>query len=213
MILYGSPLSPFVRKVLIYAAEKGLEIELKAAFPGSTDAEFRRISPFGKIPGFVDGDYSLCDSTAIIAYLEARYPGPELIPTEARARGQAVWFDEFGDTILVGAIAKCFFNRVAAPLLGRPQDLAAADIAERDELPPIFDWLETQMRPGGHLVGDGLTIADIAVVSPFVNLRHCAPELDSARYPKLAAWVEDWLARDSLSPLFAREVKILSRGR
>ena len=213
MILYGSPLSPFVRKVLIYAAEKGLEIELKAAFPGSTDAEFRRISPFGKIPGFVDGDYSLCDSTAIIAYLEAKYPSPELIPTEARGRGQAVWFDEFGDTILAGAIAKCFFNRVAAPLLGRPQDLAAADIAERDELPPILDWLETQIRPGGHLVGDGLTIADIAVVSPFVNLRHCAPELDRARYPKLAAWVEEWLARDSLAPLFAREVKILSRGR
>jgi glutathione S-transferase len=29
MILYGSSLSPFVRKVLAFAAEKGIEVELK----------------------------------------------------------------------------------------------------------------------------------------------------------------------------------------
>lgn len=213
MILYGSPLSPYVRKVMLYAAEKGLALELKGAFPGSTDADFRRISPFGKIPGFVDGDYALSDSTAIIAYLEARHPSPEMIPAEPEARGRTIWFDEFADTILTGAIAKCFFNRVAAPLLGRPQDLAAADAAERDELPPVFAWLDTQIPPSGHLVGDRLTLADIAVISPFVNLRHCAPPVDADRYPRLAGWIDAWLARDSLAPLVVREEKILARGR
>lgn len=211
MILYGSPLSPFVRKVQIYAAEKGLDVALKGARPGSDDAEFRRISPFGKIPAFTDGDFGLSDSTAIIAYLEAKYPEPVLIPAEPEARGKTVWFEEFGDTILTGAIAKCFFNRVAAPLLGRPQDLEAADRAEREELPPIFAWLDGQIGDSGYLVGDGLTLADIAVVTSFVNLAHCAAPVSAEVYPRLARWIDGWFARDSLAPLIARERKILGR--
>lgn len=212
MILYGSPLSPYVRKVLIYAAEKGLTLEVKGATPGSTDPEFRRISPFGKIPGFVDGDFAISDSTAITTYLEAKYPDPSLIPTDPAERARVVWFDEFADTILTAAGAKCFFNRVAAPLLGRPQDLAAADQAEAEELPPIFAWLEEQIVEGRPLVGTEASLADIAVVSPFVNLRHCGVAVDGTRYPRLAAFVDTWFARPSVAPLVAREDKILKRA-
>jgi glutathione S-transferase len=212
MIVYGSHLSPFVRKVMIYAAEKGIELELQNALPGGTDPEFRRISPFGKIPGFVDGDFAISDSTAIITYLEAKYPEPALIPADPRERARVVWFDEFADTILTAAAGKCFFNRIVAPMMGRPQDLAAADRAEAEELPPIFAWVESQLPESGHFVGDRLTLADISVASPFVNLRHCASPIDAATYPKLAAFLDHWFARASLSPLVAREDKMLKRA-
>lgn len=212
MILYGSHLSPFVRKVMIYAAEKGIELETQNALPGSADPDFRRISPFGKIPGFVDGDFAISDSTAIITYLEAKYPEPALIPAEPRERARVVWFDEFADTILTAAAGKCFFNRIVAPMMGRPQDLGAADRAEAEELPPIFGWIESQIPDSGHFVGDRLTLADIAVASPFVNLRHCAAPIDAGAYPKLAAFLDHWFARDSLGPLVAREEKILKRA-
>ena len=212
MILYGSHLSPFVRKVMIYAAEKRIELETQNALPGSADPDFRRISPFGKIPGFVDEDFAISDSTAIITYLEAKYPEPALIPAEPRERARVVWFDEFADTILTAAAGKCFFNRIVAPMMGRPQDLAAADRAEAEELPPIFAWVESQLPESGHLVGDRLTLADIAVASPFVNLHHCAAPIDGKSYPKLAGFLEHWFARESLAPLLAREDRMLKRA-
>ena len=87
MILYGSTMSPFVRKVAAYAAEKGIEIELKPTGFADPDPEFRAASPFKKMPALVDGDYRLADSSAIIHYLEAKYPEPELIPADPRERG------------------------------------------------------------------------------------------------------------------------------
>ena len=93
MILYGSPLSPFVRKVLAYAAEKGIELDLQAAGMGGGPPEFKLASPFGKMPGFKDGDFLISDSTAIITYLEALRPEPNLIPTEPRARARTIWFE------------------------------------------------------------------------------------------------------------------------
>ena len=50
MILYGSSMSPYVRKVLAFAAEKGIELEHKPLGLGSDDPSFRAASPFGKSP-------------------------------------------------------------------------------------------------------------------------------------------------------------------
>lgn len=213
MILYGSSLSPFVRKVLVFAAEKGIELDLRpTGFPNPIP-EFCESSPFRKMPALCDGDYSLPDSSAIVHYLEARHPDPALIPTEARALGKVVWFDEFSDTILTACGAKMFFNRIVAPrFLCRRGDDAVADAAERDELPPILDYLEGVVPDaGGFLVGDRLTLADITVASPFVNLRHLDVALDETRHPRTRAYVDAVLVRPSFAQLFERETRLLSR--
>jgi glutathione S-transferase len=212
MIVYGSTLSPFVRKTLAYITEKGLEVELKQIGLGSTDPDFRRCSPFGKIPGFSDGDFAISDSTAIITYLEAKHPEPALLPSDPADRARTIWYEEFCDTIFVQAGAKLFFNRVVAPrFLGREGDLAAADKAEKEELPPLFDYIESIMPASGHLVGDRLTVADIALASPFVNLMHVGVGIDAA-HPKTAAFVDAMLARPSFAPLVAREKAFFSRS-
>ena len=212
MILYGSTMSPFVRKVAAYAAEKGIDLELQpTGFPNPTP-EFRAASPFGKMPALVDGDYSLADSSAIIHYLEAKYPEPELIPSDPRERGRVIWFDEFADTILFACGAKIFFNKVVAPrFLGREGDLGAAEAAERDELPPLLDYLEGAVPDSGYLVGDRLTLADIAVAGPFANFSHCDVAIDSARYPKITAYVNAILLRPSFTQYVERETAYLAR--
>jgi glutathione S-transferase len=213
MILYGSSLSPFVRKVLAFAAEKGIELEVVPVGPGDPNPDFRAASPFGKMPGFADGDYRLADSSAIIHYLEAKHPEPALIPADPRSRGRTIWFDEFGDTILAACGAKMFFNRVVAPrFLKRPGNEEVANAAERDELPPILDYLETVVPGGGgYLVGDSLTLADIAVASPFANLGHLDCRLDPARHGRTRAFVERILARPSFAPWVERETAFLAR--
>ena len=213
MILYGSSLSPFVRKVLAFAAEKGIDLDVQAVGPADPNPDFRAASPFGKMPGFADGDYRLADSSAIIHYLEAKHPEPALIPADPKLRGRTIWFDEFGDTILAGCGAKMFFNRVVAPrFLKRPGDLDAAAAAERDELPPILDWLESAIPQSGFLVEDRLTLADIAVASPFANLRHLNVAIDPARYPKITEYVTRMLDRPSFKNWVDRETAFLQRA-
>ena len=213
MILYGSTLSPFVRKVMACAAEKGLKLELKPTGFPDADPDFCAASPFRKMPALLDGDYGLADSSAIIHYLDAKYPEPALIPAEPRARGRTIWFDEFADTILFGCGQKMFFNRVVAPIfLKRPGDLSLAEAAERDELPPILDYIETVAPEGdGYLVGEGLTLADIAVAGPFANLQHLGIEVDAGRHPRTAAYVERILARPSFAQWIDREKALLAK--
>jgi glutathione S-transferase len=90
--------------------------------------------------------------------------------------------------------------------------MAAAEAAERDELPPILDYLEKVVpNDDGYLVGDGLTLADIAVASPFANLRHTETKVDADRYPRTAAYVGRILARSSFAQWIERETAFLAK--
>jgi glutathione S-transferase len=212
MILYGSSLSPYVRKVLAYAAEKGIELDLQpTGFPNFTP-EYLSASPFRKMPALRDGDFVLADSSAIVHYLEAKHPEPALIPSDPQLRGKTIWYDEFADTILVACGAKIFFNRIVAPrFLGKPCDEEAVQQAEVNDLPPILEYLETTVPDeGGYLVGDRLTLADIAVAGPFANFRHTQTNVDPDRYPRTVAYVERILARPSLAQWVERETAMLA---
>ena len=215
MIVYGSSLSPYVRKVLAFAAEKGLEVENRPIGFDAPDPDFIAASPFKKIPAFSDGDFGISDSTAIVAYLDAIRPEPNLIPTEPRARARCIWFEEFADTIMMDCGRKMFFNRVVAPMfMGREGDLQAADLAEREQLPPILDYLETQMTGSGFLVEDRITLADLAIASPFANiLRHLNIAIDPDRHPRTLAYVQAILKRPSFAPVVEREVELLEKVR
>ena len=208
MIVYGSSLSPFVRKTLAFAAEKGLTVENKVSRPGQPDPAFLQASPFKKIPGFQDGDFQISDSTAIVTYLEAQYPEPNLIPTDPRNRARAVWFEELADTIFVGAAGKIFFNRIVGPrFMGVDGDEAVALKAEQEEMPPILDYLESIAPSSGFLLEDRITLADIAIASPFGNVRHLG--LDLSRWPKTKAYTDAILARPSFAPILERETAFL----
>lgn len=213
MILYGSSLSPFVRKVLAYAGEKGIEIELQPTGFPQASGEFLEASPFRKMPALRDGDYLLADSSAIIHYLEAKHPEPELIPADPESRGRTIWFDEFSDTILAACGAKMFVNRIVAPrFMGRPGDMAAAEAAETQELPPILDYLErVAPEPGDYLVGGRITLADIAVASPFANLAHLGCDLDTGRHGRVRAYVAAILSRPSFASWIERETAMLAK--
>ena len=206
MIVHGSSISPFVRKVLVFAAEKNLACENKPTGLGPKSDEFMAMSPFGKIPAFEDGDYSLCDSSAIVHYLDAAYPAHPLIPAAAKDRGRAVWFDEYADTIMFAAFAPVFWNRALAPRLKMPVDEAAAAKAEAEAVPPVLTYLESVApEAGSFLIGDSLSLADIAVCCPLVNGTYAGLTVDAAKYPRAAAYTSAILARPSFAALIAAD--------
>src|SRR5512135_405096 len=95
--VFGVNASPFVRKVRVALAEKGIAYDLDPVIPVNVSAEFKRISPLGKVPAFRDGDRTLSDSSIICAYLERVHPEPPLYPSDAYEYARALWFEEYGD--------------------------------------------------------------------------------------------------------------------
>lgn len=206
--VHGVGASPFVRKVRVALAEKGLDYELEPVFPFGVGAEFKKISPLGKIPVLQEDDYYLPDSSAVLDYLEAAYPTPPLYPKDPKERGKAVFLEEYADggiaAKLTGVI---FFQRVVGPrFMGQPTDEEAVQKAIDTEVPVMFSYLEGLLAGGRRfLVGDSLTIADISVVSQFVNLAHAQFTVDKGRWPNLAAYVDSVMARPSFAALIAEE--------
>src|SRR5690348_14747695 len=165
------------------------------------------------MPALRDGDFTLADSSAIIHYLEAKYPDPQLIPNDPEARGKAIWFEEFADTSLTACGGKMFYNRIVLPrFLGRPGDEDTANKAECEELPPLLDYLERVVpEPGEFLVGGRITLADIAVASHFANLGHLGCDRDRARHGRVYAYVDPILARPSFARWIERESAMLAK--
>ena len=199
MIIFGSSLSPFARKVLVFAGEKGLAFEHRPIAPHDPSPDFKAASPFGRLPAIADGDYRLADSSAICHCLERKYPSPALFPQGAEELGRMIWFDEFTDTQLIPAAGKVFFQLRVRPLLNKePPDMAIVDQALTKDIPPLLDYLERQVS-GPFLVGGKLSLADIAVHCIFVNLKIAGHPLDTARWPKLGGYLAGLMAR----PAFA----------
>lgn len=210
MKVYGFPLSPFVRKVHVVAAEKGLAVELAPSNPAAPAEEFLAASPFRKIPALVDGDFTCADSTAIVTYLDALQPDPPMVPGTPRQKARAIWFEEFADTILAAAGGKVLFNRFVAPrLLGKPGDEAVAEQGLQ-ELEPIMAYLESQCDDG-WLAGGDFSVGDIAVAAVLRSLGYIGLEPDPASHPRSAAWYGRVKARPSWQQFAALEEKIVSR--
>lgn len=193
LIVYGANMSPFVRKVRVVLAEKGVPYELDPVNPFNPPPEFRKISPLKRIPVLRDTDRpepnTLPDSSVICDYLEHRFPDPRLYPAEPFARARALWFEEYADSAVAQTIGRgLFFERVVKKLLRQQPDEAVCATTLTEHIPPIFDYLESELA-GAYLVGDAFSIADVTVGSMLVNFAHAGETPDPKRWPKLAAYM------------------------
>ena len=93
---------------------------------------------------------------------------------------------------------------------GREANLAEADEAQAVEFPKLVDYLESVVPASGFLVEDRITLADIAVASPFANLGHAGCPVHASTHPKAAAYVDAILARPSYAGIIAKERAMLS---
>jgi glutathione S-transferase len=217
LVVLGGSVSPFVRKVRVVLAEKGLDYELQPVNPFAPPAGWRDVSPLGRIPAFKDGDRVINDSSVICAYVERRFPEPALYPSDAYEYARALWFEEFADGGLIPVSARpVFFALVLAPLFAgkpgpEPDAVAAAEKVVREELPPLFDYLDREVGDREFLVGGRLSIADVATASPFVNLRHAGAAPERRRWPRLRAYLDRMHARPAFAKLIAEETPVFGK--
>jgi glutathione S-transferase len=201
--LYGIGISPFVRKVRIVLAEKGVAYEHDPVIPVNVSAEYKKISPLGKVPAYKDGDRALADSSVICAYLERTHPQPALYPSDPYEYARALWFEEYADSAVAPAFGpKIFFQKVVQPrFFSQPCDEAIVQKAVAEDLPPIFDYLEGEVGEGGVIAGTRFSIGDISLVTQFINLRFAGVSVDPKRWPKLARYVDHVRAQPSVKKI------------
>lgn len=201
-VLVGSPVSPFVRKVLAVCALKGVEVQIDPIVAFYANEEFERISPLRRIPVYRDDRVTLCDSSVICQYLEDRDPEPHVFPVDIADRAEARWLEEFADTRMSDVCLWRIFNAavIGPAIWNRPRDKEAIQKVIATDLPPIFDYLESKMPRDGYIFG-ALSIADIAIEAIFPNLAWARVEPDPARWPKLAAWVARLRAQEPFASL------------
>jgi glutathione S-transferase len=216
LVVLGGNVSPFVRKVRVALAEKGIDYQLEQINPFSPPEGWREISPLGKIPALRDGDHVINDSTVICTYLERRFPEPALHPSDPLDLARALWLEEYMDSGVVPVAGpKLFLALVLRPLLTQKQpDEATEKEAARfveEEMPAFWDYLEAQLGDREYFVGNRLSIADIAVASPHVNVRHAGVAPARKRWPRLRAFLDRMHGRPSFKALIEEESPIFGR--
>jgi glutathione S-transferase len=218
LIVYGGSLSPFVRKVLILLAEKGVEAKNENINPFAPPPEFLEISPMKRIPVLRDTDVpepnTIPDSSAICDYIEHKFPNPPLYPKDAFLRARALWYEEYADSLVAVTIGPgLFFERVVKKMMKQETNEELCKKTLHEKLPPILDHLEKELGGKEYFVGNSFTIADISIGTMFVNFEFAGETVDETRWPKLAAYVKRTHARPSFQANMVREAAFVKRVR
>ncbi len=219
LVIYGSPVSPFVRKVAGLCIEKGVEYEVEAINVFDPPAWFREISPMKRIPVLRDRSVAeegvagtIADSSAICAMIEKKHPTPALYPADPMALGEALFIEEYADTALAMAGGLGIFRPIFfAVSKGEEPGLDKARDAWANQLPPIFDVLETRLGGRAFFAGDALSIADITVACVLMQVSLVA-DTPLERWPALAAHFAAMQARPAIAGPYAAAEKMVRRA-
>lgn len=213
IILHGNSISPFVRKVLAVLQLKNIAFEQTQQMPFTADTEFVKISPLGKIPALQDGDTAICDSRVICEYLNDAYPHCPVYPSDPKEKAKARWIEELCGNQITEQAAGIFFQRFMRPMvLKQEADEALVEKIINQRLPPLLDYLQTQIPADGFLFGNDICVADISVVTPFVNASYAGYEVDSERWPKLASFMLRVKEHSVMAELLQAEEIMMGRG-
>lgn len=91
MILIGTNLSPFTRRIAVAMHLLGIRYERRLLSTQKDAAELRKFNPIGRAPTLVlDDGTSLCDSGVILHYLLGQYAAERLLPPSGAARVRAL---------------------------------------------------------------------------------------------------------------------------
>lgn len=181
--LYRFALSGHAHRVQLMLSLLQLPFEMidvdLAAGEHKTPAFLAR-NPLGQVPVIEDGDFTLADSNAILVFLALRHdPQRRWLPGDVRAQASVQrWLG-----LAAGPLASGPAAARVAHLFKRPQNPQCAVLARQ-----LFGVMEDHLASRDWLVGDGPTIADVAMYSYTAH----APEGGIALepWPRLRAWLQ-----------------------
>ena len=157
LVLCGFSLSNYYNKVKLALLEKGVPFTEETVMTGRKDEAVLGATPLGKIP-FIRTDHgTLCESQAIMEYLEAQCPEPALMPADAwqaaKIRELVTFIELHLELVVRELYPKAFFG-------GSVSDANAARI--RILLEKNIAGFKRLARFAPYVGGDTFTQADCA---------------------------------------------------
>ncbi len=225
MILYQFDFSPFCVKVRAILNLKQLPYRPVEVIPLVTQGQVERASGQRQVPVLIDGEAAIVDSTEIALYLERRCPSPPILPAEARARREALRWDDWADDTLAPPLRALAFDAARQdPSLGREQlppfGSAALDLLMPRVVPlatrammrhyritedtirqagpkaqRALELVAAEVEGRGFLVGEELTLADISVAAILKEVELIGGLREQPRFARLRAWRDGVLTR------------------
>jgi glutathione S-transferase len=189
LVLYNAPRCPYVARVRIVLAEKGIDYEVVDVDLDDRPAWLYEKNPAGRVPVVEEDDgRPLAESAVIMEFLEERYPEPALLPPDPADR----------------AVVRLLIFRdgdLTAPYYA----LRRGDEGAAETFDAALGRFEGLLGEQPYLGGAEYGLADIALVPWFLRARDMlGVELDGL--PALS----DWLARLEQRPAIAAEAGIVA---
>jgi glutathione S-transferase len=192
--LWGRNTSSNVAKVIWLLEELGLQyqrVDAGGSFGGTDTPHYRSMNPLGLVPALEDDDFSLFESNAILRYIcNAHAAHSTLYPQAPHARATVEAWMDFQQTALSRHQSVAFHGLVRIPPEKRDNAAIAAAI---NEAARIWVILDARLASHSYIVGDDITLADIAF-GPHVH-RWFNMSFERPAAPDLQAWYQRLLAR------------------
>ena len=202
-ILFHFPLDPASRQVRLALGEKRLAFTDQPVRYWERPAELVSLNASGLTPVMRDGDLVLCESRAILDYLEETFPEPPLLgraPSErAEARRLLQWFDRKFDYEVGGYL---LHEKMEKRLLG----LGAPDLASlrqgREALRAHMVYIEGLVGQRDWLAGSRMSLADFAAAAHLSVIDYFG-DVPWNDFPGVKTWYMKLKSRPAFRPILA----------
>lgn len=199
MKLYDSAMAPNPRRVRVFLAEKGVEVENVQIDIGKAENRqppFLEKNPMGGVPVLeLDDGTHIAESVAICRYIEGQHPEPPLMGVDARDAALVEMWNRRMEHELAIPIMQSFRNTHDF-FKGRiPQVPEYGEVCKASALKRL-EWLDGELANRPFIAGDRFTIADITALIG-IDFGRVVGISIPAEQKNLTRWYEDVSSRPS----------------
>jgi glutathione S-transferase len=197
-IVYGFPRSTFVNIVRLVLTHKDVPYLFHNLETVMGKPEHLALHPFNRVPILKHGDFSVYETSAIVAYIDEAFDGPRLTPPEVRARGRMnQWVSAINSYYYPYMIFHVTHERLVFPEIG----IASDEKVVAHALPKVelgLGVIERELAHGqDYLLGPELTLADFYLLPS--TFAFSLTNEGKALYPKFPAFCR-WRERMEALP-------------
>ena len=201
-IVYGFPRSTFVQIVRLVLTHKGVPYTFRDLEPEMGKPAHLALHPFNRVPVLQHDDFTVYETSAIVAYVDETFEKPALQPKSVRERARMnQWISSVNSYYYPYMIYHVVHERLVFPQLGIPSDEKVVAHA----LPKVdlgLQVMDRELRHGKeYLLGSELTLADFFILPSMYAFG--LTEEGKAMYPKYPA-VCRWRERMEALPTVQR---------
>jgi glutathione S-transferase len=168
MKLYDGGRAPNPRRVTVFLAEKGIEIErvpVDMGQMGHKSAEVTGLNPLQRLPVLVlDDGTALSESVAICRYLEELHPDPRLMGVDARDRAIVEMWDRRVELHLLASVAAAFRHIHPAMKEWEVPQVPEWGEANKPKATAFLELLDQELADREFIAGERFTVADITAM-------------------------------------------------